>query len=138
MVTVKRDHRGGVSIEDAFLKVHHGNPEQLFESTIATLPLHEYASVAVTGRKFRHLVNLTSIPEPKAVEEAFLHINGKGAQVQAIVSAGGETFMLYHLGRDGRISTVHAGNKCASGTGEFFLQQIKRIGIGLEDAVRLA
>jgi predicted CoA-substrate-specific enzyme activase len=46
--------------------------------------------------------------------------------------------MLYHLGRDGRISTVHAGNKCASGTGEFFLQQIKRIGIGLEDAVCLA
>ncbi len=138
MVTLQKDRRGDVSIVDAFLKVHHGNPQQLFESTIETLPLKEYAKVAVTGRKFRHLVNLTSIPEPEAVEEAFLHINGKGPQVQAIVSAGSETFMLYHLGRDGRISSVHAGNKCASGTGEFFLQQIKRIGIGLEDAVRLA
>ncbi len=138
MVTLQKDHQGDVSIMDAFIKVHHGNPQQLFESTIATLSLKEYAKVAVTGRKFRHLVNLTSIPEPEAVEEAFLHVNGKGHQVQAIVSAGSETFMLYHLGRDGRISTVHAGNKCASGTGEFFLQQINRIGIGLEDAVRLA
>ena len=78
MVTVKRDHRNNVSIEDTFLKVHHGNPQQLFESVIETLPLKEYARVAVTGRKFRHLVNLTSIPEPEAVEEAFLHINGTG------------------------------------------------------------
>jgi len=138
MVTVKKDHQGGVSIEDTFLKVHHGNPQQLFESVIKTLPLKKYARVAVTGRKFRHLVNLTSIPEPEAVEKAFLHINGKGPRVQAIISAGSETFMLYHLGLDGRISAVHAGNKCASGTGEFFLQQIKRIGIGLEDAVGLA
>ena len=138
MVTVKKDMAGNVAVEDAFLKVHHGNPQQLFESTIATLPMQEYDKVAVTGRKFRHLVNLTSIPEPEAVEKAFLHTNGHGRQVQAIVSAGSETFMLYHLGRDGRISSVHAGNKCASGTGEFFLQQINRIGIGLEDAVRLA
>jgi predicted CoA-substrate-specific enzyme activase len=138
MVSVKKDTEGGIAVEDAFLKVHHGNPQQLFESAIAAMPLHEYDKVAVTGRKFRHLVNLTSIPEPKAVEEAFLHTNGHGQHVQAIVSAGSETFMLYHLGRDGRISSVHAGNKCASGTGEFFLQQINRIGIGLEDAVRLA
>jgi predicted CoA-substrate-specific enzyme activase len=138
MVTVIRDDRGNTTVEDAFLKVHHGNPQQLFESTFATLPLKEYAKVAVTGRKFRHLVNLTSIPEPEAVEKAFLHTNGHDPQAQAIISAGSETFMLYQLGRDGRISSVHAGNKCASGTGEFFLQQIKRIGIGLEDAVRLA
>jgi predicted CoA-substrate-specific enzyme activase len=138
MVTVNRDDRGTITVEDVFLNVHHGNPQQLFESTFATLPLEKYDKVAVTGRKFRHLVNLTSIPEPEAVEKAFLHTNGHNPQVQAIVSAGSETFMLYHLGKDGRISSVHAGNKCASGTGEFFLQQIKRIGIGLEDAVRLA
>jgi predicted CoA-substrate-specific enzyme activase len=138
MVSVKRNGEGNIAVEDTFMSVHHGNPQELLESTIAALPLQEYDKVAVTGRKFRHLVNLTSIPEPKAVEEAFLYTNGNGRNVQAIVSAGSETFMLYHLGRDGRISSVHAGNKCASGTGEFFLQQIKRIGIGLEDAVRLA
>jgi len=138
MVTLERTTGGEISIVKVSQEVHHGNPQQTFETAMETLSPKDYAEVAVTGRKFRHLINLTSIPEPKAVEEAFLHLNGKGHHVQAIVSAGSETIMLYLLDRGGRISSVQTGNKCASGTGEFFIQQIKRMGIGLEDAVRLA
>ena len=94
--------------------------------------------IAVTGRKFSQSINLTSIPEPEAAENAFSYLNGAGTHYNAIVSAGGETFMVYALGKDGRISTVQAGNKCASGTGEFFLQQIGRMGISLEEATSLA
>ena len=129
---------GHLSVADVISKPHHGNPQQLFEETLKTIDRREYAKVALTGRKFRHLINMTSIPEPEAVERAFLHINGNDMNIQAIVSAGSETFLLYLIGRDGRISSVHAGNKCASGTGEFFLQQIKRMGIELTNAVRMA
>ncbi len=46
--------------------------------------------------------------------------------------------MVYILGRDGRICSVRTGNKCASGTGEFYVQQLRRIGLTLEDAVRFS
>ena len=93
---------------------------------------------AITGQKLRHLVNMTSIPEPKAIERAFCYVNGNKKGVQAVVSAGSETFMVYRLDCDGRIVAVNAGNKCASGTGEFFLQQINRMGMGLDEAVQKA
>ncbi|HHW23300.1 MAG TPA: CoA activase [Clostridiaceae bacterium] len=55
-----------------------------------------------------------------------------------IVSAGGETFMVYSLDSDGRIIEVKSGNKCASGTGEFFLQQLKRMDLSVEAAMEIA
>jgi len=55
-----------------------------------------------------------------------------------VVSAGGENFLVYILGKDGKIWAVRTGNKCASGTGEFFLQQIRRIGLSLEEAMYFA
>ncbi len=140
MVTLTKDFAGNASISGVDIKAHHGNPRQALEDAIKGLNRKDYDKVAVTGRRFRRLVNLTSIPEPEAVEHAFLHVNGKGRHVQAIVSAGSETFLLYMIGRDNRISSVHAGNKCASGTGEFFLQQIKRMGMdigGCREAVRI-
>ena len=50
----------------------------------------------------------------------------------------GETFMVYVLDRSGRIANVVTGNKCASGTGEFFLQQLRRMNVSLEEAAQFA
>ncbi len=137
-VTVERSANGHIAVTNQFVKAHAGNPQHIFEEVMKSLPGAPGLKVAVTGRKFRHSVNLSSIPEPKAIEQAFLHLSGGGNGVEAIVSAGSEAFILYLLGSDGRISSVHAGNKCASGTGEFFLQQIRRMDVGLEEAVRIA
>ena len=40
--------------------------------------------------------------------------------------------MVYALDRSGRITNVITGNKCASGTGEFFLQQLRRMDVSLD------
>jgi predicted CoA-substrate-specific enzyme activase len=90
--------------------------------------------VAATGRRFRHFVHLTSIPEPEAVEWAYRFVKPDGVDCPAIVSAGGETFMVYALNSQGLISNVLTGNKCASGTGEFFLQQLRRMDVSLDEA----
>ena len=37
---------------------------------------------------------------------------------------------------EGRINHVLSHNKCAAGSGEFFIQQIGRMGLGLEDAIQ--
>ena len=135
---VERDAIGAVRIGDARVEAHHGNPRRTLLEMIRDVDAARYDRVCVTGRRFRQFLNLSSIPEPEAVEHALAHLNGRGENLEAVVSAGGETFLVYTLGRDGRISTVHTGNKCASGTGEFFLQQIKRLGMGVDEATGLA
>ncbi len=130
---------GEISIAHTLAKVHHGNPQTAVLEALGERELPgQSTSVAVTGRKFRNYLNLTSISEPEAVEAALAYVSGKDIPVNAVVSAGGETFMIYRLDKNGRISSVQTGNKCASGTGEFFLQQIRRMGLSLEEAVACA
>ncbi len=117
---------------------HEGDPKQTLLSILKDLDMGLFGRVAATGRKFRNFVNLTSIPEPEAVEFAYQFVKPEGISCPAIVSAGGETFMVYILNRNGQISNVVTGNKCASGTGEFFLQQLRRMNVSLEEAVQWA
>ncbi|MGE5449694.1 MAG: acyl-CoA dehydratase activase [Bacteroidales bacterium] len=111
---------------------HQGNPKQIIEEIFKK---KTPGNIVVTGRKFRSLLNITSIPEPEAVELAadYLHLDA-----DLIISAGGENFIIYLMGKNRKISKCMTGNKCASGTGEFFLQQIKRMDLSVEEAVSLA
>jgi len=118
--------------------VHEGNPKDTFLSVIQGLDIRSFDKVVVTGRRFRKFVNFTTIAEPEAVEYAYRYVQPAGVSCPAIVSAGGETTMVYILDGQGRISNVVTGNKCASGTGEFFLQQLRRMNVSLETAAQWA
>lgn len=111
---------------------HHGNPKSVL---LDLLDHDDIQNVTVTGRKFRSIVNLTSIPEPEAIELAYDYLN---YDANIIVSIGGENFIVYEIDTQGKISKPYTGNKCASGTGEFFLQQIKRMDLDPETASSLA
>ena len=113
---------------------HEGNPKNTLHRALAPLDLSNFDQIVATGRKFRHHVNFTSISEPEAVEYAYRFVKPGTTSCPAIVSAGGETFMVYALDAKGRISNVITGNKCASGTGEFFLQQLRRMDVSLAEA----
>ena len=113
---------------------HEGNPRDMLLTALNSCDLASFDRVAATGRKFRELVDITAISEPEAVEYACRHVQPPGLFCPAVVSAGGETFMVYILNRRGRIAAVQTGNKCASGTGEFFLQQLRRMNVTLEEA----
>jgi predicted CoA-substrate-specific enzyme activase len=124
---------------------HEGNPKEALGRLLADFALTGQDRVAVTGRKFRRLLTLASISEPEAVELAYAHLRsaaGNAAETipacRAIVSLGGETLMVYVLDDQGRILDIHTGNKCASGTGEFFLQQLRRMDVSLAQAARWA
>jgi predicted CoA-substrate-specific enzyme activase len=137
-VVLERRDGGTPSIRHASALPHNGDPRTAVLETLERLEARRYGRIAVTGRSFRDCLNLTALSEPESVEEAFLHLYGGGSGFNAIVSAGGETFLAYVLDGGGRISSVQTGNKCASGTGEFFLQQIRRMGMTLEDALQSA
>lgn len=116
---------------------HHGNPQQILSELLrnnnkSNLP------VVVTGRKFRKTTVLTNISEPVATEIAFSHYALNHKEFSAIASLGGETFMVYTIDDDGRISSVITRNQCASGTGEFFMQQIKRMGLDLKQSKEIS
>ena len=117
---------------------HEGNPRQTLLKVLSQIEVDSFDKIVATGRRFRQFVNLTSISEPEAVENAYRFVKPDGVSCRAIVSAGGETFMAYVLNRKGQISNVLTGNKCASGTGEFFLQQLRRMNVTLDEAAEWA
>jgi len=117
---------------------HEGDPRGTLTAALKTLDTRRVTAIAATGRSFRKFVNLTSIPEPLAVEYAYRRLKPGNVDCPAVVSAGGETFMAYLLDPAGRITNVITGNKCASGTGEFFLQQLRRMNVSLEEAAKWA
>jgi predicted CoA-substrate-specific enzyme activase len=117
---------------------HEGNPRRALQALLGDVSDLSSLRVAATGRKFRKRLALATISEPEAVELATAHVLPPDHPYRVIISAGGETFMVYHLDDEGRIQGIHTGNKCASGTGEFFLQQLGRMNVTLEEAGRLA
>ncbi|MCP4642410.1 MAG: activase [bacterium] len=109
---------------------HEGSPRDRIRALLGEVGDLDGLHVAVTGRKFRHLLRASTLSEPEALELAVRHVLPGGHPYRVVVSVGGETFIAYHLDDHGRIQGIHTGNKCASGTGEFFLQQLRRMGTG--------
>ena len=132
----RRPDRHGVQLVRHAVYPHEGDPKRTLLRALKDFDPSTRDKLAVTGRRFRDSVNLTSISEPEAVGYAYRYLKPAGIDCPAIVSAGGETFMVYALDAAGNISNVITGNKCASGTGEFFLQQIRRMNATMEDAAR--
>ena len=132
-ITVVEAVRDGsqVSIGRVLRRAHDGNPQAVLPAAVDEVGCNG-SPILVTGRKLRTLVRLPSITEPEAVEHALAHVARDSGRYDAVVSAGGETFMVYGLDAKHRIVGISTGNKCASGTGEFFLQQIRRMDLGVE------
>jgi predicted CoA-substrate-specific enzyme activase len=118
---------------------HEGTPLKTFLEYLKAIGDPESIDrIAVTGRTFRNCVALSSISEPEAVEIALHGVYDSKSLPDAVISSGGETQLVYRINRSGGIGSALSGNKCASGTGEFFLQQIRRMGLTPDEAIRLA
>jgi hypothetical protein len=102
-------------------------------------PPDGYDYVCLTGRRHKTLVNLPTVTEPEAVERALQYVRGRHASaVTGLLSLGSENFIFYEVNADGALAGVRTGNKCASGTGEFLLQQVGRMDLTLDEAIERA
>jgi len=119
VVTVRGDAR------EARVAAHQGRPLEVLERLLATVEFADADYFGVSGHRGH-------ISEVAAIQRALRELP---ADFDAVVSLGGESFLVYLLA-DGRISNVLSHNKCAAGSGEFFVQQIGRMGLGLEEAIR--
>ncbi|MGM0420045.1 MAG: acyl-CoA dehydratase activase [Bacillota bacterium] len=136
IVELKRNSEN-LTISKQEFRSHESNVKETLKQLMQNNNLSA-KKVAVTGRKFKSLVQVPSISEAEATELAYEYIRAKYDEVDAIISAGAETFMVYELNQEGKTINVYTGNQCASGTGEFFLQQIKRMNLSLEEAMEIA
>jgi len=134
---IQRD--GTLCVGRTLVVNHECNTRQTLLEVLDRFPPADYDWVAVTGRKFKDLVDLPRVTEPEAAEHALRLLAGAGhPRYHGLMSLGSENFILYQLDEDGCITGVRTGNKCASGTGEFFLQQIARMELGVDEACRIA
>jgi predicted CoA-substrate-specific enzyme activase len=132
-----------VGIGKTSLFNHGCNPREAFLKMLDHCEFSQYDYVCITGRKIKDYINLPKITELEASEYGLLMLGrlypGKNkVTYNALISLGSENFMLYELNEKGHIIKVQTGNKCASGTGEFFLQQIRRMNVDIDKAIQLA
>src|ERR1035438_3941108 len=75
-VKLHRDKTGIVNIDKVLTMPHNGSPKALFLDSFKTFNPEKYPS-ALTGRKFRNIISLTSMSEPEATELAFNFLQNK-------------------------------------------------------------
>ncbi|HQO23262.1 MAG TPA: BadF/BadG/BcrA/BcrD ATPase family protein, partial [Spirochaetota bacterium] len=112
------------------VKEHEGNFLETLKSLLSDKAIPKGVKALVTGHEGRHLINVDNVLESICVETATREL---GYEVNAVASLGGEIFVVYKIDSDGKIITSFSGNKCASGTGEFFKQQLGRMDMKLTD-----
>ena len=104
--------------------VHQGRPLQVLRELLTEEEFAQAGYFGVAG-------HLGHISEVAAIQRALRELGG---EFDAIASLGGESFLVYLL-TEGRIANVLSHNQCAAGSGEFFVQQIGRMGLALEEAI---
>ncbi len=140
-VALLQKDKEGVCMARTIVRNHEGNPRKVFKKILSDLDIESYSIGAITGRKFKDIIETTSITEPEAIEHALAYersqnSGAKGCNV--LVSLGSENFIAYLVSDVFEITAIETGNKCASGTGEFFLQQVRRMDISVEEAIEFA
>ncbi|MCX7677825.1 MAG: acyl-CoA dehydratase activase [Spirochaetes bacterium] len=109
---------------------HEGNFPSALRKILERKDLPANLKSLATGTEGRHLLNINSVIEPLCIEEALKYSRYR---VDAVVSLGGEDLVVYTVDENKKIVNNFSGNKCASGTGEFFKQQLARMDMTLSD-----
>ncbi|MCU0661399.1 MAG: acyl-CoA dehydratase activase, partial [Myxococcota bacterium] len=101
----------------------------------AVLGALQQGCALVTGATSRKRLALPDVIAPIAIEAGLTALE---LRPRAVVSIGGEDLAVYAISQDRRVVGTFAGNKCASGTGEFFRQQLGRMGLCIEELAEVA
>ncbi|HET6277323.1 MAG TPA: anhydro-N-acetylmuramic acid kinase, partial [Candidatus Polarisedimenticolia bacterium] len=104
---------------------HHGRPRETLDRLLSDPSFSGADSVVVSGQ-------LGDVSEAAALQRALQEVGG---DFDAVASLGGESFLIYTVD-SGRIAGVLSHNKCAAGSGEFFVQQIGRMALDIDEAIR--
>jgi predicted CoA-substrate-specific enzyme activase len=118
--------------KDAKTTAHQGRPLEVLEQLLADPDFADAEYFGVSG-------HLGHISEFAAIQRALREVGHERAArgFDAVASLGGESFLVYTL-TNGRVTNVLSDNKCAAGSGEFFVQLTGRMGLEIEPAIDLS
>ncbi len=124
-----------VLMEDGVIKwktvvPHDGDFSTAIKKNLSEADIEKGIPALITGTEARYLFNINNLIEPLCIEEALNRLN---LDVDAIVTMGGEDLIVYTVSQENRIVNNFSGSKCASGTGEFFKQQLARMDMVPDD-----
>ncbi|MDY6854153.1 MAG: acyl-CoA dehydratase activase [Thermodesulfobacteriota bacterium] len=111
---------------------HGGNPKKKVQELIEKHPNSNASRIVITGEAARVLFDLPYRSETECIEKALAF---NSLEPDIVLSLGGETFSVYSL-KSGMIKNIISTTKCAAGTGEFIVQQFKRMGLSLEQGLK--
>jgi predicted CoA-substrate-specific enzyme activase len=111
----------------AQVRAHQGRPLQILDELLAMPEFADAQYFGVSGQ-------MGHISEFAAIQRALRELSG---EFDAVVSLGGESFLVYTLS-GGKITNVLSHNKCAAGSGEFFVQLTDRMGLEIDNAIQLS
>lgn len=131
---------GSVSVKFAYLRnseiiksgiyPHEGNLTSIVKNIFDSFDFDSETKVLVTGNEGRHLFQFNNSPEIDCLDE---YLKTSKTKYNAVVSMGGEDIIVYVCDESGSIFDSISGNKCATGTGEFFKQQLGRMNMSIND-----
>ncbi|MHA1865161.1 MAG: BadF/BadG/BcrA/BcrD ATPase family protein, partial [Candidatus Heimdallarchaeaceae archaeon] len=131
---------GSVSVNFVFIdtdgsirkckKAHMGKPQEVLNEIIKeNIPKKKNCAFATSG-------SFGDISEIAAIERGLKSYSNEKFDI--VLSLGGESFVLYVIDEENNIVNILSHDKCAAGSGEFFLQQIGRLGLSLDEAIERA
>ena len=113
--------------KNAKVMAHQGRPLEVLKQLLAEPEFAGAEYFGVSG-------HLGHISEFDAIQRALREVDHK---FDAVASLGGESFLVYAL-TGGRVTNVLSHNKCAAGSGEFFMQLVGRMGLEVDTAIQLS
>ncbi|MHA1727719.1 MAG: acyl-CoA dehydratase activase [Promethearchaeota archaeon] len=133
-VSVKWIRRSASKTVNSEILRHDGNPGEVIQQILKKYRKNPDSkiAVAVTGEAAKSLLrDLPYYSEIQCLEKALAYLEIKP---DILLSLGGETFTIYPI-KDGRIKNIISTSKCQAGSGEFIVQQFKRMGFSIEDGI---
>jgi predicted CoA-substrate-specific enzyme activase len=115
------------------VKAHDGDVHLTLSEMLKSPHVAPGIKTAATANDGLKQVRVKGVIEAIAIQET---LHALKLRCKAVVSMGGEDLVVYVIDREGRIINSFSGNKCASGTGEFFKQQLKRMDLDLDQGIQ--
>jgi predicted CoA-substrate-specific enzyme activase len=116
-------------------RAHDGDVHKTIAAILKHKNIPDGITTLAAGNNGLKALRLNGVIEAVAIQAMLQHGD---YDCRALVSMGGEDLVVFAVNEDGRIVNSFSGNKCASGTGEFFKQQLKRMDLEVEEGIDIA
>ncbi len=117
------------------MRAHDGDVRKTVAAILGHTEIPQGIVALATANNGLQTIRLKGVIEAVAIQAM---LKKHTYSCRAVVSMGGEDLVVFAVNEAGRIVNSFSGNKCASGTGEFFKQQLRRMNLEVTEGIDTA